>query len=91
LTIYPGAWAALPADIQTAVMRNARAAGVLATRSVQQQSDAARATLAQDGLTLNNVDNAPFRAALPSFYAKWKGEFGATAWGLLEKYAGHLG
>jgi tripartite ATP-independent transporter DctP family solute receptor len=91
VTINPGAWAALPADIQTAVMRNSRIAGALGTRNVQLQSDAARTTLAQDGLTVNNVDITPFRAALPSFYAKWKGEFGPTAWGLLEKYAGHLG
>jgi tripartite ATP-independent transporter DctP family solute receptor len=89
--INPGSWAALPPDIQAIVMRNARIAGALGTKSVQQQSDAARTTLAQDGLTINTVNTAPFRAALGSFYAKWKGEFGATAWGLLEKYSGRLG
>jgi tripartite ATP-independent transporter DctP family solute receptor len=91
LCINPASWAALSPDLQTIVMRNSRIAGALGTRNVQLQSDAARTTLAQDGLTINNVDNAPFRAALGSFYTKWKGEFGATAWGLLEKYAGRLG
>jgi TRAP-type C4-dicarboxylate transport system substrate-binding protein len=90
LAVNPNSWAALPPDIQTIVTRNARIAAALGTRNVQMQTDAARNTLVQDGMTINNVDTTPFRAALGSFYAKWKGEFGTTAWTLLEKYSGRL-
>ena len=91
LVINPDAWKALPADIQTIVERNARIAGAEATRSVALQSDSVRDLLSRDGLAINAVDTAPFRAPLAAYYAHWKSEFGPTVWGLLEKYTGPLG
>jgi hypothetical protein len=43
-------------------------------------------------MVFNAADVSTFRAKLGSgFYQRWKAEFGATAWGLLEKEVGRLG
>jgi hypothetical protein len=48
--------------------------------------------LAQRGLIFNQADVASFRAKLGGgFYQRWKNEFGATAWSILENEVGTLG
>ena len=42
----------------------------------------------REGLKFNNTDVSGMRAKLGPFYAKWKGEFGNTAWALLEEGIG---
>jgi hypothetical protein len=43
-------------------------------------------------MIFNTADVTTFRQKLGSgFYQRWKGEFGATAWGLLEEQVGRLG
>jgi len=44
------------------------------------------------GMLFNTADAQSFRRALSAdFYRRWKGEFGATAWSLLERAVGPLG
>jgi TRAP-type C4-dicarboxylate transport system substrate-binding protein len=40
---------------------------------------------------IEKPDRASMKAKLGEFYGRWKGEFGATPWSLLEGYAGKLG
>jgi len=48
--------------------------------------------LAARGMIFNNADIASFRAKLGGgFYQRWKNEFGATAWSILEAEVGKLG
>jgi hypothetical protein len=49
-------------------------------------------TLAGRGMVFNTADVTTFRRKLGGgFYQHWKGEFGATAWSLLEEQVGRLG
>jgi len=47
--------------------------------------------LKSQGMEVNVPDWASMRAKLGDFYKARKEEFGPTAWGLLESYAGKLG
>ncbi|MFI4982627.1 MAG: hypothetical protein ACHQIO_19925 [Nevskiales bacterium] len=40
---------------------------------------------------MNVANTATMRARLGPYYARWKNEFGATAWSLLEAETGKLG
>jgi TRAP-type C4-dicarboxylate transport system substrate-binding protein len=47
-----------------------------------------RPELAKRGLVFNDVDAAPFRRQLASFYGTWKKTLGPKCWSLLEAAAG---
>ena len=83
-------WNALPPDIQQSVNRNVRRAAILQRRDAILQNDAFADKLRRFGLTFNTADGDSMRAALKPFYTKWKGEFGTTAWDLLERSTGKL-
>jgi TRAP-type transport system periplasmic protein len=84
------AWKALPADVQTIVQRaNARYA-VRQRRDVALLNASLADKLRRRGMELHRVEQAPFRAKLRPFYAKWKNEFGERPWSALERYAGTL-
>ncbi len=84
------AWNALsPAD-QQIMLRAADVAAVAERRDTALQSAALAEKLGRLGMTFTPSDTASMRAQLKPFYAKWKGEFGATAWDLLEQTAGKL-
>jgi len=84
------AWNALsPADRQI-VLRAADVAAVAQRRDTALQSAALAEKLGRLGMTFAQSDTASMRAQLAPFYAKWKGEFGSTAWQLLEQSAGKL-
>jgi tripartite ATP-independent transporter DctP family solute receptor len=84
------AWDALGTEIQSVVVRNVSKYAAL------QRSDFAALTteligkLKEQGMQQLTCDVPTFKAKLGGYYAKWKGEFGPTAWNLLEKYAGTL-
>jgi hypothetical protein len=40
--------------------------------------------LVRQGLTLNRVDQDPFRQRLRPYHQAWAGAFGLTIWGLLQ-------
>jgi tripartite ATP-independent transporter DctP family solute receptor len=83
-------WRSLPGEVQGAVERAAArcAAGQRA------ETEARNAALAEGlrgrGLLVNRADTTDMRRRLGDFYARWKREFGAKAWGLLQAHAGTL-
>ena len=86
-------WASLPANYQDLVRKT-----LDATALVQRQDDK-RLDLTERqeadgnlGMQFNDVNGATFRARLKSsgFYARWRTEWGTTAWNALEKYSGPL-
>lgn len=86
-------WKIMPADVQQIMQKHLNAA------AKRQRDDIAKATaelqksLEGKGLKFNNVNPAAFQAALKGagFYKQAKDQFGAEAWGLLQKYAGEIG
>jgi len=87
-----GFWSALPADVQAIVQRNV-AKFVSAQRAhVRALNRELEGRLASRGMRFNIADTAGFRSRLAAgFYARWKSQLGATAWGLLERATGRLG
>ena len=84
------AWNALPPDIQAIVTKNFRQAAALQRRDTVTQSAAFADKLRRFGLTFNTADGDSMRVMLKPFYTKWKGEFGNTAWELMERTTGKL-
>ena len=84
------AWNALPSDIQDIVKRNATKYILSERREMARTNDSVVDTLKRQGLAFNTVDTGAMRARIRSYYAHWKGEFGATAWNLLEAAVGKL-
>ncbi len=83
------AWAALPPDIQKICEAGFAKYLTLERNDTAKLNDTLTTQLAKQGMTVNKIsDAAPFRAKLAPFYATWKGEFGTTAWDLLERGAG---
>jgi TRAP-type C4-dicarboxylate transport system substrate-binding protein len=82
-------WQRLPADLQQVIERNVARAVRLQRQDQAEANDRLRAELtAARGLTFNDVDQAPFRAALSGFYRTWKEKLGPRCWSLLEEAAG---
>jgi tripartite ATP-independent transporter DctP family solute receptor len=84
-------WRALPAEVRAVVDREAARHAALQRRETDAENRALVARLAGRGLVVNATDMAGFRARLGPFYARWKREFGARAWQLLEDETGPLG
>ena len=84
------AWKALPADIQQIVIRNVNQAAILERQDLRGLEAQILTELRAKGMTVNQPDTAPMRAALGPYYGRWKDEFGSTAWGLLEASTGKL-
>jgi tripartite ATP-independent transporter DctP family solute receptor len=84
------AWNALPSDAQAIALRAADVAAVAERRDTALQSAALADKLVRLGMTANTTNTDTMRAQLKPFYAKWKGEFGSTAWDLLEQATGRL-
>ena len=85
-----GSWSALPPDIQAAVVRNATKFAHIERRDYDRLESVLRDKLGREGLAVNIADRATFVAKLGPYYARWKGEFGPTAWGMLENATGKL-
>ena len=85
-------WEGLPADVQEVVQRNVKkyvAAQRAYTNSLNRELET---TLAARGMVFNTADVTTFRQKLGGgFYQRWKSQFGATAWSLLEEQVGRLG
>jgi tripartite ATP-independent transporter DctP family solute receptor len=84
-------WQHLPDDLKTVVTRNATIS-VRRQREEQGRLNAElRDTFAARGIAFNEIDQAAFRARLPSVYATWREKLGSKCWGLLEAEVGKLG
>lgn len=85
-----GAWAALPAEIQQIVERNAEKFALLQRQDTEAINAAGAEELTRCGIIVNSADTDGFRAALGPFYARWREKAGPEAWRLLETYAGEI-
>jgi TRAP-type transport system periplasmic protein len=85
-------WNGLPPDVQEVVLRNVRKY-VAAQRAYTDSLNGELATtLTGRGMVFNTADVTTFRRKLGGgFYQRWKDQFGATAWTLLEEQVGRLG
>jgi TRAP-type transport system periplasmic protein len=83
------AWKSLPASIQDIIERNNTKYSAIQRMDTKSLSASLGAKLTGQGMTLNQVDQAPFRSSLRSYYQDWAGTFGPSAWGLMETSIGH--
>jgi tripartite ATP-independent transporter DctP family solute receptor len=81
-------WKSLPPDLQQIVDANNTKFALLERRDTKAFNASVVQRLAQHGLAVNAVDQAPFRARLQSYYATWANAFGSTAWSLLQSSLG---
>ncbi len=84
------AWNALPGDIQDVVKRNAAKYALIERNDLLVLNTSLGDKLRRQGFAINTADTASMRARLGPYYARQKGEFGNTAWSLLEGAAGKL-
>ncbi len=84
------AWKALPADIQAIVDKHADAAALAQRQDVGRLNAGAVEVLRAKGMIVNQCDTRGFKKPLGAFYARWKENYGAKAWGLLEARVGKL-
>jgi tripartite ATP-independent transporter DctP family solute receptor len=87
------AFARLPADVQTIIGGELDKSALDQRADIAKLSDTLKADLQAKGITFFDVQQDDFRKALgtTSFYAEWKGKYGAGPWELLEKVSGKLG
>jgi tripartite ATP-independent transporter DctP family solute receptor len=83
----------LPADVQQIITREIERSATDQRADIAKLSTSLMADLKAKGINFVNVSQDDFRKKLAgtSFYNDWKTKYGATAWGLLEKYTGKLG
>jgi len=87
-----GFWNGLPPDVQEAVLRNVQKYVAAQRNYTDRLNRELQTTLAARGIVFNTADVTTFRRKLGGgFYQRWKDQFGATAWSLLEEQVGRLG
>jgi tripartite ATP-independent transporter DctP family solute receptor len=84
------AWKALPPDIQAIINKHAEAAALAQRKDIEQLNAGALDALRSKGMIVNEADTSGFRKPLGAFYARWKENYGAKAWALLEARVGKL-
>ena len=91
LIANPAFWERLGPDVQTVVLRNVKKHVGRQREHTARLNRELEAKLAQRGIRFTRPDIATFRERLAGgFYARWKAEFGAKAWALLEAGVGEL-
>lgn len=85
-----GAWETLPEDIREIVAKNLNGKADDQRADTKKLNDTLRGDLTKLGMTFTDPDKAAFRAKLANagFYGEWKGNFGESAWDILEKAVG---
>ena len=86
-------WESLPAEYQEIVARNVNQSALSQRRIHAVIERSLIDKLPRQGMAINQTDPESFKARLAAtgYYARWRKEFGETAWQALEKYAGPLG
>ena len=77
-------WKRLPSDIQQVIERNHTEQCLGNHRDAKAQYRQASALMQQRGLTVTDVQPAPFVKMLASYYKDWSTTLGTTAWSSLE-------
>jgi TRAP-type transport system periplasmic protein len=86
----PDAWKALPLDVREIVSKEMDAYALRQRKDNALLNGSLADKLRRQGMIFNTCDVEGFKVKLKDNYAKWKSEFGATAWELLERYTGKL-
>lgn len=84
-------WNTIPLNLQSIIQHNVKKYVLLQRRAQFQMSETSAKHLASRGMVVNQVDQESFRRRLNAFYARWKANFGSTAWNLLEAQVGKIG
>ena len=85
-------WERLPTDVQGVIERNVRKfAALQRADNAVLNGQQGRARLTELGMEFIDPDTAPFKAALGTFYPRWKQSIGQRATSLLEARVGPLG
>ena len=84
------AWGALPPDLQAIIEKHAEAAALAQRQDLETLNSGALEALRARGLIVNQCDMSGFKKPLAAFYARWKQNYGGTAWALLEARVGTL-
>jgi len=84
------AWKALPPGLQAVIEKHAETAALAQRQDIDQLNAGALGTLRAKGMIVNEADTGGFKRPLAGFYARWKKNYGAKAWGLLEARVGTL-
>jgi tripartite ATP-independent transporter DctP family solute receptor len=85
-----GAWRALPPDLRAVIEKHAEAAALAQRRDIDTLNAGALDMLRAKGMIVNETDTSGFKKPLSAFYARWKENYGAKAWSLLEARVGKL-
>ena len=91
LYVNPESWKRLPPDLQGIVERNNRRYAKVQRQANNVDIATVMNNLRRQGLTINQVDQAPFRDQLrsTSYYKDWSDTFGSKEWSLFERSLGH--
>jgi tripartite ATP-independent transporter DctP family solute receptor len=86
-------WKSVPADVQQIMQKHMNAAAKKQRDDIAKANVDLQKALEAKNLQFNKVEGAPFQEALrkAGFYKQAQDQFGAEAWGLLQKYAGGIG
>jgi tripartite ATP-independent transporter DctP family solute receptor len=84
------AWKALPSGLQAIVEKHAEKAALAQRKDLDKLNSSALGALKAKGMIVNQADVSGFKKPLGAFYARWKENYGAKAWGLLEARVGKL-
>ena len=90
LIAHAPSWAALPAEVQAVVERNAEKFALMQRADIEAVNAAGAEALARHGMIVNQADTGDIRARLGDFYTRWRARFDPAAWKLLEDAAGGL-
>jgi TRAP-type transport system periplasmic protein len=85
-------WARLPKEVQDIIDRNWNEAAMKQREDIKSLNDNLQSSLEAKGMIFNKTDSELFRAKLRDggFYKRWRDEFGAEVWAMLEKSTGKL-
>lgn len=85
-------WRSLPEPIRQSIEKSVRNAARAQRADTDSLNTDLRKDLEMRGMMfVDNPDRDSFRAALASFYPRWKAAVGARAWNILESHVGRLG
>jgi TRAP-type transport system periplasmic protein len=85
-------WSRLPKEVQDIIDRNWNEAAMKQREDIKSLNDNLQSSLEAKGMIFNKTDSELFRAKLRDggFYKRWRDEFGAEVWAMLEKSTGKL-
>ncbi len=88
LIVNADTWQKLPSDLRDVIERNNTKFAAAEHAEMKAADQAVAGRLAQQGMAINQVDQAAFVAALRNYYKQWADAFGAAEWQMLQRSLG---